>query len=83
VFIDSRPCMILDVQCWDRIVKEPQKKMQNQFSWNDIMCKNNWNFLNFNYKKLVEYHIGIGNHTYLQELIENIMIWLSAFKERR
>ncbi len=35
------------------------------------MCKNKWNSLNSNYKKLIDYHKGIRNHTYFWDLSFN------------
>jgi hypothetical protein len=32
------------------------------------MCKDKWNSLNFDYKKLIDYHKGIRNHTYFWDL---------------
>jgi hypothetical protein len=33
-----------------------------------IMCKEKWNSLNFDFKKSIDYHRGIGNHTTFQDL---------------
>jgi len=33
-----------------------------------FMRKEKWNSLNFNFKKLIDYHRGIGNHTSLWDL---------------
>jgi hypothetical protein len=35
---------------------------------NDIMCKDKWNSMNSNFKKLVDYCKGMGNHTCFWDL---------------
>jgi len=48
--------MIIAMQQWEKIIKICK------FSQNGTMCKGKWKFLNSNYKKIVEYHKGTGNH---------------------
>lgn len=61
--VDPRPQMIPAMQCRYRITKELQKKHKISMPMNDTMCKDKWNVLNSNYKKIADYHKGIGNHT--------------------
>ncbi len=60
--------MILDLQHWEKIAKELQKTIKMKNSKNNIMCQNKWNSLNFDFKKLANYHKGMGNHTCFQDL---------------
>ncbi len=56
------------MQQWDKIAKELQKKTKIKNPRSETMCKDNWNVLNFDYKKLADYHKGTGNHTNFYEL---------------
>jgi hypothetical protein len=40
-------------------------------AWNNKMCKNKWNDLNFDYKKITYYQKGIGHISSLWELNNN------------
>jgi hypothetical protein len=66
--IDLRSQMITATQRWDKIVEELQKRTKIKNPRSGTMCKDNWNVLNFNYKKLADYHKGTGNHTSFWEL---------------
>jgi hypothetical protein len=66
--IDPRSQMIPTTQWWDKITKELQKKTKTKNPRSGTMCKDKWNAFNFKYKKLADYHKGIGNHTNLWEL---------------
>jgi hypothetical protein len=33
------------------------------------MCKDEWNSFNFDYKKIIDYHKGIDNHTCFWDLV--------------
>jgi hypothetical protein len=71
--------MISTAQRWDRIVKELQKATQSKFPKTDVMCKDEWNSLNFDFKKLSYYHKGTSNHTYFWDLLfadKNASIYL-------
>jgi hypothetical protein len=48
--------MIPTTQHWDQNAKKLQKKTKIKILRNKTMCKNKWNVLNSNDKKLVEYH---------------------------
>jgi hypothetical protein len=61
--IDPKSQMMPAMQQWDEIVEELQKKTKIKNPRSRTMCKDNWNVLNFDYKKLADYHKGIGNHT--------------------
>jgi hypothetical protein len=61
--------MISTAQRWDRIVKELQKATQSKFPKTGVMCKDKWNSLNFDFKKLSYYHKGTSNHTYFWEFL--------------
>ncbi len=63
--IDPRSQMIPITQWWDKIVDELHKKTKIKNLKNKTMCKEKWNALNSDYKKLTDYHKGIGNHTNL------------------
>jgi hypothetical protein len=60
--------MIPATQRWDKIIEELQKKTKIKNSKSGTMCKDKWNVLNFNYKKLANYHKGTRNHTIFLEL---------------
>ncbi len=66
------PCahMVFIAQQWNKIAEELQKMVQSKVPRNNKMCKDKWNQLNFNYKKLSNYHQGIGHHTSFQELFK-------------
>jgi superoxide dismutase len=61
--------MISTAQRWDRIVDELQKATQSKFPKTGVMCKDKWNSLNFDFKKLSYYQKGTGNHTYFWDLL--------------
>lgn len=52
------------MQHWEKFSKKLKKVTKNKFP-KHVMCKEKWNSLNFNFKKLIDYHSGIGNHTSL------------------
>ncbi len=64
------PCahMVFIAQQWNKIVEELQKMVQSKVPRNNKLWEDKWNGLNFNYKKLSNYHQGIGHHTSFQEL---------------
>lgn len=66
--------MIPFVQCSDKIDNDLEQKTQKKFARDGTMCKDKWNSLNSNNKKLIDYHKGIENHTYFWDLSFNIYI---------
>ncbi len=67
--IDPKARMVFIVQCQDKITEKLQKDMKNKTSKSDIMCKDKWNSLNFNYKKLAYYHKRTCNRTNFYDLM--------------
>ncbi len=53
VFIDPRMQMIHVGQYWEKFVEELQNNSNNKIMKNDIMCKNKWSSLNFNFFKIL------------------------------
>jgi len=51
--------MIPFVQCSDKIDNDLEQKTQKKFARDGTMCKDKWNSLNSNNKKLIDYHKGI------------------------
>jgi hypothetical protein len=45
-----------------------EQKIKNKFARDGTMCKDNWNSLNSNYNKLINYYKGIRNHIYFWDL---------------
>jgi hypothetical protein len=52
----------------NRIVGHLQVHIHVRVPKNGKMCKDKWNRLNYNHKKL-DYHKGIGNHFFFWEMI--------------
>jgi len=50
------------VQQWIKIANEIQNVINTQSPQNNKMCKDKWNNLNLNYKKIVDYHKGIRHN---------------------
>lgn len=50
--------MILITQKWTNFFEELQAITSSKTSCNGKMCKDKWNFLNDNYKKILYYHEG-------------------------
>jgi hypothetical protein len=51
------------------LVDELQKKINSKFPRNGTMCKNKWNTLNFDYKKITNYHKWNGIYMCFWDLI--------------
>ncbi len=66
--VDPKVHMVLTMQQWNKIVEELQKLIHVEMPRNGKKCEDKWNGLNFDYKKLLDYHKGIGYHTSLLEL---------------
>jgi hypothetical protein len=49
-------------------MEELQKIIQFKVPRNKKMCKDKWNGLNYDYKKLLDYHKGIGHHNSFLDL---------------
>jgi hypothetical protein len=47
------------------------KRLSIHVAWNNKMCKNKWNDLNFDYKKITYYQKGTGHINSLWELNNN------------
>ncbi len=58
--VDPRIHMVHLIQQWNKIGKELQKFIHVKVPKNETMCKDSK--LNFNYKKLVDYHKGTKLH---------------------
>jgi hypothetical protein len=55
--------MIPIVECQEKIAKDLWKTTKNIFARNGIICQDNCNSLNFDFKKLVNYHKANHSHT--------------------
>jgi hypothetical protein len=53
---------------WDKIAKELQKLTTSRIAHIGKMCKNKWNGLNSDFKKISDYHTWTCHHTSLWEL---------------
>jgi hypothetical protein len=60
--------MFLTTKKWEKIVKMLQKIMRAKTPCNGKMCKDKWNGLNFDFKNISKYHIGIDHHTSFWDL---------------
>jgi hypothetical protein len=49
-------------------MEELEKIIQSKVLRNRKMCKDKWNGLSYDYKKLLDYHKGIGHHNYFLDL---------------
>jgi hypothetical protein len=69
--MDPRVHMVLIVVVvqWNKICEELQKFIKNKLSKNKNMCKDKWNGINSNFKKLSNYHKGTRHHTSYWKLI--------------
>jgi hypothetical protein len=56
-FIDPWAQMISSTQHRNKIVEKLQQRTKNKFPRNGRMCKNKWNSLNSNYKKIYIYYM--------------------------
>jgi hypothetical protein len=54
--------MILITQKWINIFEELQAITSSKTICNGKMCKGKWNFLNDNYKKILDYHEGTSHN---------------------
>jgi hypothetical protein len=61
--------MVLDAQRWAKIVDDFQNTINEWVPQNVKTCKDKWNGINSNYKKIVDYHKGTGHNTYFWELL--------------
>jgi len=53
------------LQWWNKIVKDLKKLIHSKVPrYRKKRCKENWNELKFNYKKILDYHKGIGHHVH-------------------
>jgi hypothetical protein len=52
------------VQQWTKIANEIQNVINTQSPQNNKMCKDKWNDLNLNYKKIVDYRKGIKHNIF-------------------
>jgi len=64
------PCfhMLPTTKNWEKIAKMLQKITKARTPSNGKMCKDKWNGLNFDFKNISNYHIGIDHHTSLWDL---------------
>lgn len=62
--LDPRARMVLVYNVGKRLQKRAKVKNPR----NDVMCKDKWNSLNSNFKKLIDYHKGTSNHTCFWDL---------------
>jgi hypothetical protein len=60
--------MVPVVMWWNKIAKEFKKLIKNKMPRNGTMCKDKWNGINLDFKKLSNYHKGIEHHTLYCEL---------------
>jgi len=54
---------IVVVVRWNKISKKLQKLIKSKMPRNGKMCKNKWNGINLDFKKLSNFHKGTGHHT--------------------
>ncbi len=54
--------MVPTAQQWNATIDEFQKFIHAKIPLNGKMCKDKWNGLNSDYKRLSNYHKGIGHH---------------------
>ncbi len=65
-------------------MEELQKSIQSKMPRNRKMCKEKWNGLDYDYKKLLDYHRGIGHHNSFLDLFtkkRNQQHFLQAFNK--
>lgn len=61
--LDPKRNMVHVAQKWIKIAKYLQVKIKSNLSINGNMCKDKWNSIHNNYKKIYNYHKGTGNNT--------------------
>lgn len=61
--------MVLVVQRWTKIIDQLQNMINAQVPQNSKTCKDKWNGLHSNYKKIAYYHKGIDHNTSYWELV--------------
>jgi hypothetical protein len=59
--VNPRMHVVLVLQKWNNITKQLLKFTYTKMLKNKKMCKDKWNGLNSNYKKLLNYHRGAHN----------------------
>lgn len=67
--VDPKSLMVLDAQRRAKIVDDLQNMINPWVPQNVKTCKDKWNDINSNYKKIVDYHKGTGHNTYFWELL--------------
>ncbi len=67
--IDPQSHMFHATQKWEKIDEELRISHNKKFFHNGKMCKNQWNGLNSNYKRVSNFHLSIGHHTPLWDLV--------------
>jgi hypothetical protein len=60
--VDLHFQMVHTSQKWDKMADDLQKITKLKVPYNGKMCKDKWNGLNSNYKKVVDYHVGTSHH---------------------
>jgi hypothetical protein len=55
--VDPQAQMIIVALWWEKIAENPQTNTKNKFSQNETMCKDKWNSLNSNYKKIFDFFL--------------------------
>jgi hypothetical protein len=59
------PCtnMIITIQQWNKLSNNLQAITHSKIPRIGKMCKNKWNYIHGDYKRISDYHTSIGNNT--------------------
>ncbi len=67
--------MVATVQKWNKNAEKFRR------SRNGKMCKGEWNEMNCNYNKILDYHKGIGHHKLFLELTMEEHDWYHLLRQ--